>query len=253
MCLSCCSCLLRLTCCLAHTHAPAPSTQRLVSSTAAWRAHRVCRAGGCFVLPLAPAIGSHANAGGCLQVCWRGDNVTVPFNVTRGAIPTPAAVRYNLTALAGNLTGVAPRQRSGHISLAQADLDGEFELHIPVNWSAVPADAALRWGLQLQPTWLSQTPHVGNDTVAVHLFGVEDGQCPPGTTKCATQPPLTHHTTLLGCAWSPAGWQAAGPCMSRCSQVEQAGTLELGPATRGSTESRQDATLGLALRAVHSL
>ena len=108
----------------------------------------------------------------CAQVCWRGDNISVPFNVTRGAIPTPAAVSYTLTALAGNLTAVNLKLRSGHVSLASADLDGNYQLQIPVNWSAVPADAVYRWGLELQPIWLSQTPPMDNSTVAVHLFGV---------------------------------------------------------------------------------
>ena len=64
------------------------------------------------------------------QVCWRGDNVTVPFNVTRGIIPTPAAVQYNLTVLAGNLTGVPHAEQKGHISLAEADLEGDYELQV---------------------------------------------------------------------------------------------------------------------------
>ena len=56
-------------------------------------------------------------------------------------------------------------------------------LQIPVNWSAVSPEAVYRWGLSIQPTWLSQAAQLDNTTVAVHLFGVEEGQCPPGTTR----------------------------------------------------------------------
>ena len=115
---------------------------------------------------------------------YRGDNVTIPINLTRSLNPTPSAVTYNLSAKAGTLKALPKAAQQGSISSAAFGQGSEWELQLPVNWSAVPLEASYRWVLDLRPAWLS---HVGGDvsnsTVAVHLFGVEDGQCPPGTIR----------------------------------------------------------------------
>lgn len=57
-----------------------------------------------------------------------------------------------------------------------------FELVIPVDWDAVPLAAEDRLAVSLRSVWLSrvqQTPNATN----MHLFGVAEGQCPPGTIR----------------------------------------------------------------------
>ena len=119
-----------------------------------------------------------------MQVFYRGDNVTIPLNLTRSSLPAPSAITYNLTAEAGTLKAVPKELREGAISSADFGNAPDLDLVLAVNWSAVPYEAVYRWDLDLQPAWLSQIAgDFSNSTVAVHLFGVEEGQCPPGTIR----------------------------------------------------------------------
>ena len=135
--------------------------------------HKLC-------LPVIPV--QHPFAG--TQVFYRDDNVSIPLSLARSFLPSPSAVTYNLSAEAGTLKALPKQLRHGAISSADFGQGSEWELQLPVNWSAVPLEASYRWALDLQPAWLSQvTGNASNSTIAVHLFGVEEGQCPPGTIR----------------------------------------------------------------------
>ena len=49
-----------------------------------------------------------------------------------------------------------------------------------VDWDKVAPEAEISVALRLTSLWRAAVPRVQNDT-AVHLFGVPQGQCPPGT------------------------------------------------------------------------
>lgn len=118
------------------------------------------------------------------QVAYPGDNVTVPVSISGAALNVPSVVSYTITALAGDLDFIPTAQQTGTIrwdGLQQS----RFELVIPVDWDAVPLAAEDRLAVSLRSVWLSrvqQTPNATN----MHLFGVAEGQCPPGTIRLHT-------------------------------------------------------------------
>ena len=114
--------------------------------------------------------------------------MSIPLSLARSYLPAPSAVTYNLSAVAGTLKALPKQLQQGSVSSADFGPGSEWELQLPVNWSAVPLEASYRWALDLQPAWLSQvTGNASNSTIAVHLFGVEEGQCPPGTIRCGAR------------------------------------------------------------------
>ena len=55
-------------------------------------------------------------------------------------------------------------------------------LQVPVDWASVPAEAQDRLQLSLFNTW-NAALGAGASTSLLHLFGVKEGQCPPGAFR----------------------------------------------------------------------
>lgn len=118
-----------------------------------------------------------------LQVAYPGDNVSVPLGITNAALPVPSFISYTITPLAGDVSFLPRSRLSGSIRW-DTGRGGEAQIHLPVDWREVPQWAEYRFAVNLKPMWLAAVKQTVNDT-AVHLFGVANGQCPPGTIKYA--------------------------------------------------------------------
>ena len=55
-------------------------------------------------------------------------------------------------------------------------------LQVPVNWASMPAEAQDRLQLSLFNPW-NAALGAGVSTSLLHLFGVKEGQCPPGAFR----------------------------------------------------------------------
>ena len=118
-----------------------------------------------------------------MQVAYHRQAVVVPFAVQSPALRVPAAVPYTLQSLTGeNLTSYIPRQYIKGVIEWDQQPGAELNLTIPVNWTAVPAQAEYRLGVMFGPAWNAVVSGGANQT-AVHIFGVLSNQCPPGTYR----------------------------------------------------------------------
>ena len=73
----------------------------------------------------------------CLQVAYRGDNVSIPVYIENALMRLPAAVQYDITTSNGERPAyIVDNSTSGFL---QWDLEtgAEMELEVPIDWTLV--------------------------------------------------------------------------------------------------------------------
>ncbi len=116
-------------------------------------------------------------------VVYRWEEAVIPFHITSPSLQVPARVSYTLTSLTpGNLSFIPPDARSGVI---QWDLQpsGAYNLSVPLEWEEIPYEAMVRVTLGLNASLNANVQGLQVNGTVLHIFGVEQGQCPPGTAK----------------------------------------------------------------------
>ncbi|KAK9813648.1 hypothetical protein WJX73_001491 [Symbiochloris irregularis] len=119
------------------------------------------------------------------QVAYPGDNVSIPLAMTNPALPVPSFMAFSFTALEGDLSFLPRGADKGILEWAGGSQESTAHIHLPIEWDDVPLWAEYRLAVTLTPLWLATVSQVANQT-ALHLFGVADGQCPPGTIRLHT-------------------------------------------------------------------
>ena len=116
-------------------------------------------------------------------VVYRLDEAVIPINVVSPRLQVPARVSYTLTSLtAANLSYISPESRSGLIDW-DLEASGIYNLTVPLEWDAIPPQAAYRITLTLNASLNAEVQGLQMNGTVLHIFGVEQGQCPPGTAR----------------------------------------------------------------------
>ena len=115
---------------------------------------------------------------------YPGDAIRIPFAVVSPLLRTPAALQYTLASTTGEDPRAYLAEQALHGALVW-DMQpvGWLNLSLPLNWSAVPADAEYRLSLSLGDPWRARAVGDAANVTAVHIFGVLPDQCPPGTFR----------------------------------------------------------------------
>ena len=117
------------------------------------------------------------------MVVYRLDEAVIPINVVSPRLQVPARVSYTLTSLtAANLSYIPPESRSGLIDWDLED-SGVYNLTVPLEWDEIPPQAAYRITLTLNASLNAEVQGLQMNGTVLHIFGVEQGQCPPGTAR----------------------------------------------------------------------
>jgi hypothetical protein len=113
-------------------------------------------------------------------VAYPGETPTVTVRLVSGKLTQPAILRYQLRPeLDGAATAFIPAaSTAGFVRFHP----GTFQqrIQVPVEWSAVPQEAQYRVNLHLDSFFFSLVEDQQDD-IALHIFGVPAGTCPPGT------------------------------------------------------------------------
>lgn len=117
-------------------------------------------------------------------MAYPGDAVTVPVSIKNPLLRAPAAVRYTIASTTGeDPSEYIPEDALEGVLAWDQDLGSSLNLTIPVNWSSVPPEAEYRLTVSLEAAWQAVVESPGEGVIAVHLFGVQPGQCPPGSYR----------------------------------------------------------------------
>ena len=120
------------------------------------------------------------------SVVYRWEEAIIPISITSPRLQVPARVSYSLASVTpGNLSYVPATGRSGVIDL---DLQptGLYNLSVPLDWEAIPPQAVDRVTINLNASGNAQVQGLQINGTVLHIFGVEEGQCPPGTARWVT-------------------------------------------------------------------
>ena len=116
-------------------------------------------------------------------VVYRPDEAAIPINIVSSRLSVPARVSYTLTSLtAANLSYIPTDARSGLIDW-DLEASGIYNLTVPLDWDEIPPQAAYRITLTLNASLNANVQGLQENGTVLHLFGVEEGQCPPGTAR----------------------------------------------------------------------
>ncbi|GAB4813156.1 hypothetical protein N2152v2_000202 [Parachlorella kessleri] len=105
--------------------------------------------------------------------------VQIPVQLVSGHLSEPATVLYIVSLLTPAQQQFLPSRALAGFLFFDPNTTTQH-VSLPVVWSRVPPDAEYRLGLELQGI-LDVLIQNQTDAVAVHLFGVAQGTCPPGT------------------------------------------------------------------------
>jgi hypothetical protein len=113
-------------------------------------------------------------------VAYPGDDPKVVVRLAGGKLSAPAALRYKLL-----LQTPTPEAARFLPAAAMAGVlqfrpgEEQRQVPVPVAWQRVPPEAQLRVGMKLEGVHnAAAAPQAGD--VALHVFGVAQGTCPPG-------------------------------------------------------------------------
>lgn len=141
-------------------------------------------------------------------VVYRYDEAVIPINITSPLLQVPATVSYTLASLtAANLSYIEPGERSGVIDW-DLQASGIYNLSVPLDWDAIPPQAEYRIALGLNASLNAEVQNLVVNGTVLHIFGVEEGQCPPGTARCVP----VHIVQDMFCICTVHNWLAARPC-----------------------------------------
>lgn len=116
-------------------------------------------------------------------VVYRPDEAVIPINIVSPRLSVPARVSYTLTSLtAANLSYIDTESRSGLIDW-DLEASGTYNLTVPLEWDEIPSQATFRITLTLNASLNANIQGLQENGTVLHIFGVEEGQCPPGTAR----------------------------------------------------------------------
>ncbi|CAL8464733.1 g4268 [Coccomyxa elongata] len=118
------------------------------------------------------------------QVAYPGDAVVVPIRIQSPLLRAPASVRYTIASTTGeDPSEYIPQDALEGVLSWDQDSGSSLNLTIPVNWTSVPPEAEYRLGVTLEALWRAVVDSPASGAVAMHLFGVQPDQCPPGSYR----------------------------------------------------------------------
>lgn len=143
--------------------------------------------------PLLEALAG-ACCGCCIQVAYPGDAVVVPIKIQNPLLRAPASVRYTIASTTGeDPSEYIPQDALEGVLSWDQDLGSSLNLTIPVNWTSVPPEAEYRLAVTLEALWRAVVDSPASGAVAMHLFGVQPDQCPPGSYRCLSADAIGSH------------------------------------------------------------
>lgn len=156
-------------------------------------------------------------------VAYPGQEPEVSVGLAAGSLDAPATLRYALTLQTPAAQRFLPASAMSGI-LQFAPGDAQRKVAVPISWSRVPPEAEYRLGLELQGLHNAQASNQGGD-VAVHVFGVDNGTCPPGSavkaaaSKAAPRQGWWQDTELYAAApdAEPTAGESQRKMQQRCS------------------------------------
>lgn len=117
-------------------------------------------------------------------MAYPGDAVIVPVSIRNPLLRAPAAVFYTVESTTGeDPTEYIPEEALEGVLSWDQDVGRSLNLTLPVNWSSVPPEAEYRLSVKVEAAWQAEVEGPARGAIAVHLFGVQPGQCPPGSYR----------------------------------------------------------------------
>ncbi|KAK9825612.1 hypothetical protein WJX74_010253 [Apatococcus lobatus] len=162
-------------------------------------------------------------------VIYRPDEAIIPINIVSPRLQVPARVSYTLTSLTdANLSYIPAEARSGLIDW-DLEASGVYNLSVPLEWDEIPPQAADRITLTLNVSLNAEVHGLQTNGTVLHIFGVEEGQCPPGTARQSND---------TGSGWPFGGAPSPSPASESTERI--VGRQLSGMAVTGSNGSAYD-------------
>lgn len=120
------------------------------------------------------------------QVVLPGEQARIPVELVLGKLTEPATLRYNVSFLTPSDEQYLPSKALTGFVVFHPN-QTQQNITLPLVWSAIPPHAEYRLGLELEGLWGAETKPQPDD-VALHIFGVANGTCPPGSAVTSLLP-----------------------------------------------------------------
>jgi hypothetical protein len=152
------------------------------------------------------------------RTAFPGDKVRIPVRLMQGSLIGVASVRYHLEVTTPVEAQFMPSAAASGFLQFSGDATSQ-DIVLPVEWVVIPPQAEYRVAARLEGFWNARTADQEGQ-VALHIFGVKNGTCPPGA---ALAKPQLNATAAQAVGWWQEGWvvqgsQPSGKCVGGRAQ-----------------------------------